>query len=359
MSIDLLSDDDAWHRVAASLHMKLPDPITHYLPQIYAQALRRASVILAPCGRNELERSVTRSFAGLLPKDDELRGYIADVLEELLVYGDVLEMRSATSDPWREKQLVLRPAPPAFVQKKNGTFILIGVAGDDITPVIGEMSRQIQYHGVLRLLASNIPNLKANLLDLGVLELPEKAWLRLPPVVSWIAYLAQWVDKLVQSPTTENVDGLQIIDTRKSVKFYPGRFVVPSAVHSGMYVGRRTQKYGAPLWCIVRLEAGTSRALLDLVSPGDRERPCDLAWRIQMAIDAQANTPQLMRERGDERVLDFFSPIPSWAERKLATIGGKVAPSKCLLSYRFPADSINEIKMFFSNYLWIAQDGNS
>lgn len=125
-----------------------------------------------------------------------------------------------------------------------------------------------------------------------------------------------------------------------------------------MFIGRRGQRYGSDLWCLVELAGGCVRRFLDFVSVGDRVRPCDIAWRVQMAFDAAAGRPQRMavRSGSDDRViLDFFSPLPSWAERRLTVSGTKVDRERCLLSYSLPSARLVSELEFLKNCLWLEQ----
>ena len=356
MAITVISQDAAFTRVAQSLRLPALAPgAGDYLPLI-GQALRRAAHILAPCPRHELERAVRQSLEGFDFYAERLTDRIAEVLELLLAYGDILEMRTPTDDPWATSPLILRPAPPAFVPRKNGSMIILGVAGDEISPLSSEMDQRLAWHGVLRTLApEGAENLRLFLTELGLIELSEKTWLRLPTMESAMHYRAVWSRRLSETQPASVIEGLQVLDIRRPPTFYSGRWVEPGSELDGMHVGRRTQRYGAPLWCLFDLARGVPRRFLDLASRSDRERPCDLAWRIQMAIDADVGTFQQVRLRQADHqvILDFFSPLPSWAERKLAVVGERTAPHRSLLSYQIPQAEIDETTTFLKDYLWI------
>jgi hypothetical protein len=218
------------------------------------------------------------------------------------------------------------------------------------------MNERVVYQGVLRLLSpEGSEDLRLVLLEMELIELSETAWLRLPPVESYAAYLAKWRQNLTSAATATTIEGLRILDSARPSSFYPDRRVGPSGAHSGTYVARRDQRYGAPLWCLVNLEHGVPRRFIDLVSRGDRVRPCDIAWRIQMAIDAQAGFPQRFRVRplGPSYALDFLSPLPSWAERKLAVAGERMERHKSLLSYRISKPNFEDDVGFLRERLWL------
>jgi hypothetical protein len=77
-----------------------------------------------------------------------------------------------------------------------------------------------------------------------------------------------------------------------------------------------------------------------------------------MAMDADAGMPQRVRLRqvDHQAVLDFFSPLPSWAERKLAVVGERTTPHRSLLSYLIPPPEVDETIKFMNDYLWITPE---
>jgi hypothetical protein len=84
-----------------SRSLRLPPVSSETLSdELIAQTLRRAVHILAPCPAHALARSVRQALGGLDLSDEELEHRIEDVLEALVTYGDILEMRAGGEDPW-------------------------------------------------------------------------------------------------------------------------------------------------------------------------------------------------------------------------------------------------------------------
>jgi hypothetical protein len=357
MSIQAISAQEAIVTVAISLQVP---PSTDLNIPVVSQALRRAVSILAPCPRHELERAVLKSLAGL-DADDRTEALIEETTESLLVYGDILEMRPLAADAWREAAITLRPAPPSFVVRADQSIVLVGVAGDDITPLVGELRSRLEYRGPLRILTpQSSEDLRSLLKDLGLIELSESAWLRLPPVEPAPAYIAKWEADLSAAPAQlTEIEGLRVLAPAARVAFYRDRWIESDASLSGMFVGRRRQRYGKDIWCLVDLAAGRPQRFLDLFSVGDRLRPCDVAWRIQMAIDAQAGTPQFFRLRESEGAcfVDFPNPLPSWAARKLMISGERADPHRAVSTYALRGNDINEINEFLRQRLWLVPEG--
>jgi hypothetical protein len=353
VTAETLSRENAFLRSAASLGVRVPSPAVR---TVVAQALRRASYVLAPTPRHELESGVASSFAGMLA-DGELPDLVSDVLDALLVYGDILEMRRAVEDQWDRSRLVLRPAPPAFVKRTDGSTIILGVAGDDLLGFAGDITDRLRFQDVLRILPHQVDvDLAGYLKENGLIELSEKAWLRIPQEEEPGSYLTKWTEA-VRSQANGNPTAVIILDGKRPASFYKGRWTSPNT-QSGIYVGRRSQRYGSDIWCLCEIDRGQTTKFLDLFSVGDRLRPCDIAWRIQMAMDAVEGCPQKFRSHLTEEgyCLEFFSPLPSWAERRLCVAGNAVKRAGALLSYLIPKEAFRIETAFLSKLLWLQHD---
>lgn len=317
-------------------------------------ALRRAAHILAPAARGDLVRFVAEPLA---PFGDQ-RDAVESALDEMIVYGDILAMRRQSLDSWGAPAEVLRPAPPTFVRRSNDEFIILGSAGDHPTALSQDLDALLIYDGVVRRLGIQDEDLSAHLRLMGFAQLSEQAWLRTPPVESHAAHLARWQARLDAAPSLEHaVDGLDLLDGARNPVFYRGRWTAPGT-QSGMFVARRPQLYGAPLWSLARFEEGRVLRLIDLYADDDRQRPCDLAWRIQAALDAERATPQrarVQRTTGTASI-DLFSPLPAFAERRLALVATKAARARCLYSFALPTARLAEEVGALRALLWMTVD---
>jgi hypothetical protein len=359
VTISLITSEDAIRRVARSLGFEAPASAEGLRSEVIAQALRRAVHILAPCAKHELENAISQSFAGLGRGIEELSEAVERTLEDLIVYGDILEMCSADDDYWSRSSLVLRPAPPSFVQRKNGSIVVIGVAGDEITPFTPELASRLRHNGGLRIICPDDgEDLESLLHEIGLLELSEAGWLRAPKLESAASYLADQRLQLAKEPPSGAVEGIRILESSRSPAFYRDRWVDAGSRHEGIFVARRPQRYGSSLWCLVELQGGMVRRFMDLHSRGDRIRPCDIAWRVQMAMDAEAGRAQRVRVRGGRETsgLSFFSPLPSWAERRLAVVASKTLGEGSLFSYELPTNDLEEEVAFLKKALWLDEN---
>jgi hypothetical protein len=88
-------------------------------------------------------------------------------------------------------------------------------------------------------------------------------------------------------------------------------------------------------------------------------RGCDEAWRLQLAIDALARHPQRFRVRrstpSENIVVDFFSPIPRWAQRRWDVLGEAVEPDRSLFAYRFPWAEFSAVRRDLEDDLWLTE----
>jgi hypothetical protein len=350
--IQVLPPNAVLARTAHSLALNGPQ-VSHQ--SVAAQALRRAVSALAPCSRTEALRFARQPLAGILAVEDE---WFEDILDSLIAYGDVLEVTPQDEDAWRTGKLVLRPPPPSFVRRSSGDLIILGVAGDQPTALLGEWADRLEHQGPLRTLRQPLPSGTVDFLkSLGLVELPEAIWLRAPATASAQTYSERSRDEVLRMPLAPApLDGLSLIDPSGPVTFYSGRWRPPVPSDSDVFVARRQQAFGLRPWCLVELERGEPRRLQDLVATDNRERPCDLAWRIQAAFDASAGRPQQVRSAKAVEVvkLEFFSPLPAFAERRLAIKGEKSARG-CLFTYSVPSAVAAHELAALSEKLWLKE----
>lgn len=320
-----------------------------------AGALRRAASFLCPCAPATLVRSVVRPLRGLAEDLDAVKVLVEETLEAMIAHGDILEHRDVEENPVHETSELLYAAPPAFVARESGTVILLGIASDQLSALPDDLEVRVEYVNHLRRLSS-VPgeNLPGDLVQLGLIELSYADWLRTPPVETPAEHVSRLDHLLVAAQPSRDIPGLSLLDFERSVRYYPGRWVEPRS-QSGHFVARRSQAYGANLWCYVQLQNGNPERLIDLPIRGSRWRGCDEAWHLQMAIDMKQGTPQRFRVRPgprDTKVVEFFSPVPMWARRRWDAVGEPVTSSGCLFAYRLAEAEIAEELRFVRQMLW-------
>ena len=325
-----------------------------------AAALRRAAGFLCPCSPATLVRAVSQSLDGLVSDVDAFSENVEETLEAMVAHGDLLEYHDIASEQDTRAITLLYGAPPSFLRRKSGAVLILGIVPDRLSPLPEDLERQIEYvNHVRRLPSVEGRDLSTELSELGLIELSFETWLASPAAEKPAQQLARLGRLLEAAPASLEIPGPSLIDPTTSVRYYRGRWVEPRS-QTGRFVARRTQAYGADLWCYVEMDQGRPHRFLDLPLPGSRLRGCDEAWRLQAAIDADRGVPQRFRVRptsqgSHRKVVDFFSPVPLWARRRWDAVGEPVVSSGCLFSYSFAEKEIEEELRFLSEWLWLAE----
>ncbi|RJR32322.1 MAG: hypothetical protein C4576_30680 [Desulfobacteraceae bacterium] len=323
-----------------------------------ASALRRAASFLCPCAAVTLVRGVVRPLRGLVNNIDEIKALVEETLEALIAHGDLSEHREMTDEEsFAKNSSLIYPLPPSFVPRQSGTVILLGVASDSLSVLSDDLEDRVEYVSHVRRLIP-LPNedLRSELLQRGLIELSYNVWLKSPPLETPAQLIARHDRSLEAVQPSRNVPGLSLLDPDGPVRYYRGRWVSPRS-QTGRFVGRRSQAYGADLWCYVELRKGQPERLIDFPM-GSKWRGCDEAWRMQLAIDAQRGTPQEFRIKPGPQgtfILQLFSPVPMWARKRWDAVGEPVPSSGCLFAYRLNAAEIEEERKFACKTLWLGE----
>lgn len=354
MGITVRSASDVHKRILDMLGLFSTSNLTS--PEALAANLRRAAALHCPASPTTLVRAVIRSLRDLVPDLDPISEHAQQILEAMTAYGDLLETRDVSGAGQSQRPTLLYAAPPAFVMRDNGSALLLGIAADRVAALPDDLEKLVQYTNHTRRLPAGIADLRDRLRDYGVLELSHAAWLKCPPAETAEALLAR-LDRQLDTcqPLITGMDGLSIIDSSKPVTYYRGRWIEKIEL-TGKFVGRRPQAYGADFWIYVELKDGRPQRFVDLPLSKSRFRGCDEAWHIQAAIDAVQGVPQQFQRRTSDNefvTMDFFSPLPMWAVRRLDAIGDRVPPTRCLLSYRIPRGEADEECAFLQRHLWM------
>ena len=320
-----------------------------------AAALRRNASFLCPCAASTLVRSVQSPLRGLVDDPAAVRTTIEDVLEQLVAHGDLFEYGDATRGA-ASVATILYAAPCGFVPRASGSVILVGISADQSSALPDELEVRVEHNGhVRRLTPLPAENLRDDLLQLGFTEIPYERWLKAPTAETAAQQISRLDQRLLAAPASGEMPGLILLDAERPISYYRGRWMEPKK-QTGRFVARRIQAYGAPVWCYVQLNAGHPQRFVDFPSPGSRWRGCDEAWRLQMAIDAARQNPQrfiVRPSRPGMQRLEFFSPIPMWAQRRWDAVGQRTNPPGCLLAFEFPEADIGEEVRYARDALWL------
>ena len=324
-------------------------------PAYIAAAVRRLAGFLCPCSPRTLVRGMVESHRGLVADEEDFAQLVDGSIETLVAMGDLLELADVALEGDLVRSTWLVAAPPAYVVRPSGSAFVLGLSADEQTPLPTEMrSRVVNRHEMRVIEPMSGEDLRTALSDLGMRELSSVAWLKCPKVATAAGLIASYDTKLASLHPSGDVSDLLVLAGSRKTRSYKLRWV-PAGVLTGNFVVRRPQAFGSDLWGYAQLRDGLPLKLLDLPMVGDRWRGCDAAWRIQMAIDALAERPQQYRLRAAEQgtTLDFFSPIPKWARRRLAVIGREVEPVSCLISYLVAEAEVATEEKFLREFLYL------
>jgi len=320
-----------------------------------AASIRRAASFSCPTTPGTLLRAVSDVLVGLPGFDDEKRNQITELIESLLAYGDLLELPDQDG---RQRQLYL--GPPAYVPRRgSNSCLLVGIRPEGAPLVSDELAGDIQYHGHARILRLTDDESLGEVLDEeGLSKLATEQWLQSPRATKPQDLLALYTDRLETQGLTGDVE-LRILDPDASVTYYRGRWRTSRGSDNGNFVARRPQAFGADLWCFAELAGGVVAKLVDLPQQKQLGPASDEAWRLQAAIDALAGKPQRVRvahaDSAAARILDFFSPVPSWIQRRLDVIGALCRGGRgALFSYELPKSEVEEEIDFLQEQMWLS-----
>ena len=329
--------------------------------QLLAGLLRRSAGIHCPCSRATLRASILDSLQRLSADVESLPERIDDVIEALIVGGDLLELNDVTTEDKAVRGTWVFAAPPSYVVRPSGGVFLFGIVPDQDALLPSSLAERIVHEGFTRAIAPKPDEDLANeLRDHELQELSEGAWLKSPKKTSAGGMAERFEKHLVAQSIAGGIKDLQILDSVRSVTYYRGRWAVPTNQY-GVFIARRPQEFGAPIWCFVRLDRGEPVNLLDLPLKDSRWRGCDVAWHLQMAMDYCRRDPQRYRRRvvrGQIR-FDFFSPLPQWSQRRLMVFGHVVPRENCLMSYHLPPTEAQTEEQFLQERLWLSRTEDS
>lgn len=360
MELSVISLEEVYATAIRSLGLDEQSVALDY-PEAIAASLRRAASFLCPTTPRVLVDTVREVLTPVLPQPPE-RDDLMDLVDQLISTGDLLELTEMTTD---RKARLLYLGPPSFVEKSAGRYLLTGIRPLGAPLVSGDFA--IDCEGHTRTVTLDPDGAETRLRATGLHKITTAQWIGRPTVTTAAEYVGQIRQRLSVARAAGFVDGLTIIDPATRPTYYRGRWRTPAPGDTGDFVGRRPQAYGADLWCVVRLVDGLPDRLLDLPLDSFVAPARDDAWRLQTAIDAVNKVPLVYRTRKfpntepAEHIVDFFSPLPTWAERYLEFVGMSLDKSQgALFSYRVPASALAGITSLLTETLWMrtAIDGD-
>ncbi|MEU3469756.1 hypothetical protein ABZ716_17815 [Streptomyces sp. NPDC006687] len=354
MNINALSGREVASRTVHALGLG-ETAIDLSAPEAICSSLRRAAAFLCPATPRELVDAVMEVLGPVDDSSAVTRAQLATQLDLLVAIGDLVELPNRKDRGSRRLYL----APPSYVTKAPGRYLLLGVRPDGVPLLDESVGADVRFEGHVRSIEMDATMGPARLHGAGLHEISIDDWRRQPTVASAAAIVRGMRQRLDWAAHSGLVNDLRLLDPASSVLYYRGRWRLPADGDCGDYVARRPQAYGADLWCFVRVESGMPRSLIDMPTDDPAVPACDEAWRLQAAIDAARGKPQILRIRHADgaqgsRTLDLFGPVPGWAQRYLELVGVPGPRARdALITYRVPLWAIGELTKFFADMLWM------
>lgn len=322
---------------------------------LLAALIRRSAGTHCPCSRATLRASVLECTQDLADDGGGRSQHVDETIEALTVGGDLLELDDVVTEDSDVRQTWVFAAPPGFVVRPDGTAFIFGIVPDQDAFLPRSLGARVRHRGFTRSIDGCADEaLVRELREQGLQEMSESVWLKRPRPELPNDMLSRADQRLERERPIAAVNNLKILDSTRPVTYYSDRWV-DATNQTGKFVARRPQQFGAPMWCLVRLEDGVPVRLLDFPFEKTRWRACDAAWHLQMAIDHCRDQPQRYRRSsatGGVR-LDFFGPLPQWAQRRLTIFGNPVPPERSLFSYVLPRAQVEAEAEFVESELWL------
>lgn len=351
MWLSQLSMDDAAELATASLG--LDESVSLFSTEGLAESIRRTASFMCPTSPGRITDAIAGALKPLAPGNLE-REQIKEVIE-VLASSDLLELREGSAHGSR----LLYLAPPSYVEKEPGTYLLAGVRANGAPILDADLSELVEHDGPARFIQLPPADADSELQANNLRPISRRSWVAAPTQESAEAYVGRYTRRLRAALKAGQLQEVELIDPSSSVRYYRGRWRAPQSSDTGIFVARRPQAYGADLWCVMSFESGLPDRVLELpvsdpVVPGR-----DQAWRLQAAIDATNGRPQLLRisrsrKPVNEAVFDFFAPLPGFAERYMELVGRPIERrSGALFSFQVPARVAQDARNFIADMLWI------
>ena len=354
MIVSEISTGDLVLTMRRNLDLPLNDePIDECL---VASSIRRLCSFLCPCSSVTLVNETLKAFRFLIKDENLFKEEVEIIINRLIVGNDILEIGDVILNESNSKATWLFAASPAFLVRPNNTIMLSGIVADGNAPFPSLLSR-MKYQGCKRTIVAHLnEDLVSTLEDYGLTMISESAWFKLPKKITASEYLEDLDKRLSNAEISENIADLMIIDSSLPNSHYKKRWQKPTA-KTGKFVAKRPHAYGVDSWCYVELLNGQVSRFIDIPFKHNNiiQRGCDGAWQLQMAIDFVSGSSQKYNvciSEGD-CILEFYSPIPLWAERRLIALGHSIKSNKCLFSYLLPPDELSSTEEFLKSYLWL------
>jgi hypothetical protein len=311
--------------IAEALSMRLATG-AEWLSTYAAFILRRLIGTMAPCSRRDLRRQAKLALAGIT--EEALDDLINGALEDLIVGGDVLELPVLAEGHGAGTTLQILGARPSFVIQDPRIRIL-GIAPDDARFLPEDVQARVQARGGDRFIeAEDTTEVCALLMDLGLQQIEVARWLGADtdePADTFLRRMADYLQRMGRNESLVEMQWLWPSDGQPAS--YRDRWHADHPLDAGMCIARAPQRYGNPRWYLVATGGAYDQRILELPLDGEAAvRACDLAWRIQLALDYTRGHPMryhVTRIDADWAQIRIEFPLSLHDRRRMLHLGGR------------------------------------
>jgi hypothetical protein len=320
---------------------------------LIAEVMRGIAGSMCPCPAHAL-RSATERALSPLEVLERLQDQVSDTFEDLVAVGDFLELADVLIDGAEAKPRWMFCAPPSFIKRDSGHVYIVGVAPDDAVFLPSALRTRLHRRGALRYFEDPDGACLKELRDLGLREIRSNDWLVKQRAMSPEVFTAQYSQHLVTAGINGSLENAVILAGQSNGKTYRDRWVEPTN-ETGVFILRVPQLYGEPVWYYSRLKSGAVERSLLLPAIDHKERACDAAWRLQLAMDAQTGRPNSYKVQAAEGgyLLTFSFPLPLQARRRLTIIGSRQAQPGYVTTFWIPESELSQEQRFLRESFWL------
>ncbi len=351
MAFRQLSHED----VSQSVHryLCLPQDVRLTGEEGLASLLRAIVELRAPIDRAGILSLAVEISAPLFKENGHFQKYADVLVDTLIEYGDVLLPDEFATGDNEARSALIYPAPPGFLVRKGGMVFIRGIFTDDFRWVWEKIASRVRYKGHVRFLSPEVgEDLPKYLKDCGLQSVPTETFLSRPPEEARESFLAQIDKTLNDSAGSGSVADFTWLAGSPASRNWNERWtdIAPS---NGVYVVRRSRRFGSALWGIARMSSGRLTHLLNLPTKSG-VRACDEAWRVQAALDAARGSPPLIYVKHEDgrTTVSTNRPFPAWVTRRWDLFGSKINRPGFLMSYSFSPKDAGEEVAFVSQFMW-------
>jgi hypothetical protein len=321
---------------------------------VTASIVRRVAAAMAPCTRGELLARASLALNGCIGESP--RDLLHEVVDDLIVGGD-LDEQPALLEGRDDAPLLVFSRQPSFY-RTGARIHLVGAAPDDAPWLPRILMQDVWSDGGLRYLVDEPDESDESMCDvlsrMGLHEISIDNWAAVPSTRSPHQLLEQVGAMLDSRGREEMLVGVRWLTSTDQSLTYRERWCESTNEH-GLLIARAPQPYGADAWYVAARTQVRSRFLQLPLEEFPEDRACDLAWRVQLALDVVACRPSCysVSVDGDVAKVAVDFPVPLRERRALLHLGGRRDAAASAFRFVLPASSLPAVEVILrgANFL--------